>query len=208
MILWTGHALTGYDAIEIQRNSFLPDPFRWAYYGWYFAVGSWMYRGRRNLGRLAAMAPWYLAAAIASFFLRFHLQGRDLAVTVVGWDGLALAGSGALAGWFMLFGGLGLALRVAGRPARPVRYLADSSYWVYLIHMPVVGLAQVGLRWTPWPCGMKFAVVLAVGLGVSLASYEILVRRTWIGRCLNGTRRPGEAPSHVKSREPARLEAA
>ena len=88
---------------------------------------------------------------------------------------------------------IGLALRFLSgfSPAR--RYLADASYWLYLIHMPIVMALQVAVSQLDWPWPVKFAAILAVALPVMLASYQLLVRYTIIGAVLNGRRAPREA---------------
>ena len=66
------------------------------------------------------------------------------------------------------------------------RYLADASYWLYLIHLPIVVALQVAVSHLPWPWPIKFATILVVALPVMVASYHLLVRYTFIGFVLNG----------------------
>jgi peptidoglycan/LPS O-acetylase OafA/YrhL len=40
--------------------------------------------------------------------------------------------------WFFTFGIIGFFLKFFNRPSRISRYLSDGSYWIYLIHMPMV----------------------------------------------------------------------
>jgi peptidoglycan/LPS O-acetylase OafA/YrhL len=68
------------------------------------------------------------------------------------------------------------------------RYLADASYWLYLIHMPIVMALQVALSQLDWPGLIKFAVIIVVAIPPMLASYHLLVRFTFIGAILNGRR--------------------
>jgi hypothetical protein len=69
-----------------------------------------------------------------------------------------------------------------------VRYLSDSSYWLYLAHLPLVVAGQIVLRGVAWPPFAKFVVLTVVSTALLLASYEWCVRRTWIGVLLNGKR--------------------
>ena len=94
----------------------------------------------------------------------------------------------ALAIWTTTFAAIGLALRFMSgfSPAR--RYLADASYWLYLIHMPIVMALQVVVSRLDWPWPIKFATILVVALPVMLASYQLLVRYSFIGIVLNGRR--------------------
>ena len=67
-------------------------------------------------------------------------------------------------------------------------YLADSSYWVYLVHM--LGTIGFGALVYGWPMGAwaKIVVNIALTTAAGLASYQLLVRHTWVGRLLNGPR--------------------
>ena len=101
---------------------------------------------------------------------------------------LAGAVSYALAIWTTTFAAIGLALRFMSGFSPTRRYLADSSYWLYLIHLPIVIALQVAVSPLSWPWPIKFATILVVALPVMLASYHLLVRYTFIGLVLNGRR--------------------
>ena len=90
--------------------------------------------------------------------------------------------------WTMSVGLIGLFHRfLAGhRPA--VSWLADASYWMYLIHVPLVMVAQLLIRQWPLPAEMKFVVILATVTLFLLTSYRWCVRYTAIGSLLNGQR--------------------
>jgi hypothetical protein len=94
----------------------------------------------------------------------------------------------ALAIWTTTFAVIGLALRFMSGFSSARRYLADASYWLYLIHMPIVMALQVAVSSLNWLWPIKFATILVVALAVMLASYQLLVRYTFIGLVLNGRR--------------------
>jgi len=189
LVLWVGHAVNGLDPIMDMRNSFVPNPLRWLHHAWFFAVGSWLYEARGDLVRLIRWYPASLALAALVFTARAALLRADLDVTLSGASAWALVGSAALFGWLALFGLIGLFLRrFNDRPTPAVRYLADSSYWIYLTHFPIVGLVQVVLYPVAWPAWAKFATSLGVTLGFGLLSYQGLVRNSVVGRYLNGIR--------------------
>jgi peptidoglycan/LPS O-acetylase OafA/YrhL len=94
--------------------------------------------------------------------------------------------SASLFGWLTLYGSLGVCAHLARYGGRAIRYLSDSSYWVYLAHFPVVGLVQTDFFLVALPSPIKFLLALAIGLAWSLLTYEACVRRTWIGRWLRG----------------------
>ena len=90
--------------------------------------------------------------------------------------------------WTMSVGLIGLFHRfLAGhRPA--MSWLADASYWMYLIHVPLVMVAQLVVRQWPLLAEVKFVVILATVTLLLLASYRWCVRYTAIGTLLNGPR--------------------
>ena len=105
-------------------------------------------------------------------------------------DPVKLAGAicYALAIWTTSFAVIGLALRFLSGFSATRRYLADASYWLYLIHMPIVMALQVGVSQFDWHWPLKFAGILVVALPVMLASFHLLVRSTFVGVVLNGRR--------------------
>ena len=95
--------------------------------------------------------------------------------------------------WFMSFGTMGLFRRVLKRERSWVRYISDSSYWLYLAHVPLVIGAQAIVAPWPLPSHVKFVLLLSVVTAILLLSYQLFVRYTWIGLVLNGRRmRPGD----------------
>jgi peptidoglycan/LPS O-acetylase OafA/YrhL len=94
----------------------------------------------------------------------------------------------ALAIWTTTFAMIGLALRFLSGFSATRRYLADASYWLYLIHLPIVMALQVAVSQLDWPWPVKFGGILLVALSVMFASYQLLVRYTFIGAVLNGRR--------------------
>jgi peptidoglycan/LPS O-acetylase OafA/YrhL len=103
-------------------------------------------------------------------------------------DRLMSSAAYPLAIWTWSFGLIGLATAVLTKESKTVRYLADSSYWVYLIHLPVAMVFQVLFANVAWPWFAKFPLMLVVALALMLLSYQLLVRNTFIGFVLNGKR--------------------
>lgn len=96
--------------------------------------------------------------------------------------------TGSLIIWLLVFGFMGLAQRYLATENKRIRYVADASYWMYLVHLPIVLWLQVAiLRWQA-PGLIKFAVVMAATTAIALGSYHFLVRYTVIGAVLNGVR--------------------
>jgi peptidoglycan/LPS O-acetylase OafA/YrhL len=90
--------------------------------------------------------------------------------------------------WAMSLGLIGLFARFSSRPSPLVSWLADASYWMYLVHVPLVMAAQLVVRSWALPANLKFLVVMALVTPVLLVSYRYGVRYTAIGSLLNGPR--------------------
>ncbi len=115
--------------------------------------------------------------------------------------GFALAYACAI--WTGTFAAIGAALRFLSDHSPARRYIADSSYWIYIIHLPVVIGLQAAVSQLAWPWGLKFALVLAVGFALMFASYQLFVRYSFIGAILNGRRAPRKGQPAVVQAEAA-----
>ncbi|MEO8003242.1 MAG: acyltransferase family protein, partial [Arenimonas sp.] len=99
--------------------------------------------------------------------------------------------------WALALVGMGLRFLSDANPKR--RYLADSSYWVYIVHLPIVMALQVAASLVNWPWWVEYPLMLALGFALMLGSYELFVRHTFIGACLNGRKIPRVAKNNKPS---------
>ncbi len=137
----------------------------------------------------ALFCEWRIVAALGLFAALLPLIHRHVAAESTGAERLALVSLFLLHAWLMVTGLFGVSLRWFNRrPPQAVKYVAEASFWIYLFHHPVVGLAQVSLAPLAVPVVAKFSVTLLIGLTLPLLTYHALVRRTWIGVVLNGRR--------------------
>lgn len=151
-----------------------------------------------TLAYLAAfLTGWFLHAAPGSLEAiggRWRLQlGLGLGLATAGF---LLAGQPvpqlpcvALASWLLTLALLGCGMRCFSEENPAVRYLADASYWMYLMHLPLLVAIEIPLADLGWPILLKLAINWALTTALLLVSYHWLVRRTWVGAWLNGRRR-------------------
>ncbi len=78
--------------------------------------------------------------------------------------------------------------RVLARSNAWLKFCADSSYWVYLIHLPIILFLQTLLIPVELPALAKLAVVALASWLFCVATYVMFVRYTPIGWMLNGKR--------------------
>lgn len=100
--------------------------------------------------------------------------------------GLALG----VAMWGFIFGFIGLFQALMNHHSPVWRYLADSSYWVYLVHLPLVVTLQIWMFDWGLPAEVKLVLILLIAMPILLISYHLLVRGTFIGWILNGRTKP------------------
>jgi peptidoglycan/LPS O-acetylase OafA/YrhL len=169
-------------------------------FGLAFLVGWLIHREQGCLRTLASDWPVYLAGAVVATVASLAIVGitpRFGPLPLSDFERLSYSGAYTLASWCWSFAAIGLAVRLLAAPNARLRYLADASYWMYLIHLPVVSLLQAWmLRW-PLHWSVKLALILAITGVLLLTSYHYLVRSTFLGKFLNGRKRPRtfEAPS-------------
>jgi peptidoglycan/LPS O-acetylase OafA/YrhL len=170
-------------------NLIVPNVFRVLHYTWFFSVGGWLAQARDPRARFVPWSTLYLVLSFVLFGLMSPLLLRHAAAPLEGWERSVYCGLAALFPWLTVFGGLGVFMRVFDGRGTVMRYLAESSFWVYLIHVPIVALVQALLLPVAWPVGIKFLFAAAVAIALSLLSYEFIVRRSAIGEIVNGFRK-------------------
>jgi len=113
-----------------------------------------------------------------------------------------------VASWSWVLAITGFALQFFSQESRVRRYVADSSYWLYLAHLPIVAAFQVWVGRWPLHWSVKYPLVLGLSLAVLFASYHLLVRPTFIGKVLNGRKYPLRAPRNTARAAVATIAAA
>jgi glucan biosynthesis protein C len=170
--------------VIVPMGSFLPPWTEWLHNGMFFVFGLMLYGRQETLFPLFKRRCWQYALAGLPFFVAtgamMERQAPDAAIAFV-YNALS---------WLWSFAALGLALRFLDLRHRALGYLADSAYWVYLVHFPLTILFGALLFEQPLPAFAKIVLNIATTTLVCLASYQLFVRHTWISVLLNGKRHP------------------
>jgi glucan biosynthesis protein C len=155
---------------------------------------------------------WPLNLALAVAFTAAGLSITGLAPLIKlaphDWTTAAYAICYTMAVWTWTFAVIGLALRYLADHSPVRRYIADASYWLYLIHLPILMVLQIAISQLAWPWWVKFPLILAIAFPLMFASYQLMVRHSFIGAILNGRRAPrpsrSPAPTPAGAQELAR----
>lgn len=183
----------------------LPDGRALAYYAMFFAFGALLWSARNRSGGWLADSlgrgwTWILPASL--------LVVLPTALVTTFQDPTDSRLPAALLQltytWGMVIGLTGACRHFLRAERRGARYLADASYWMYLMHLPLLVVAHRVLRAWDVPAGVKFALLCSTVTVLLLASYELCARHTLIGRVLHGPRPPRVAGSPVSAWTSAR----
>ena len=181
--------------IENPRTSvgLLPLPQVLFYYTIFFGFGALYYDCKDVAGRLGKR--WYLTLPFAVFILfpvgmvLIEDESKLLNDLPGEYHRAAFLIVQVLFAWTVTFGSMGMFRRLLHQERKPLRYISDSSYWLYLAHMPLVLILQFMVRDWPLPALLKFTIVCGTTTISLLISYQLCVRYTWLGNLLNGPRK-------------------
>ncbi|HYF16030.1 MAG TPA: acyltransferase family protein [Phycisphaerales bacterium] len=183
-----------------------PAPHVLLHYAAFFGFGAVTHCARGPSARLGRF--WYAMLPIALVVLPFGLMfGYNAAGAA---DIIAHAGARrwvscllqVLYPWLMTLGLLGLSESMLAKDRPWLRYLSDASYWLYLVHLPLIIVGQALLLRTDLPPLAEFALLTTSTTAALLVTYHVAVRYTPIGALLNGKRaRPPEGSISTPNRE-------
>jgi len=155
------------------------------YYTIFFGFGALCF-GRREFEEKAGRYwPMLFAAALPVLLVGLHFfearerGGNPAAHAITSVCAVVYA-------WLMVFGMIGFFRRFFAKENSRIRYLSDSSYWLYLVHLPLILGLQIWVSNWDIHHFPKFILVCTLTFVVLIASYEYLVRYTFIGTALNG----------------------
>ncbi|WP_323815023.1 acyltransferase family protein [Cellvibrio sp. NN19] len=97
--------------------------------------------------------------------------------------------SHAIMMWSLVALIIGVFKQFFDRPRKVVRYLADSSYWLYLVHLPIVIFLQIAFAELPLHWLTKLMSISLLTIVISIVIYDALIRSTFVGTILNGKRK-------------------
>lgn len=184
-------------------GSFLLHPAEFVHSGMFFTCGIFVYRFQTDLLPRFERNCWrYLAAGLPAFilFLALVKSGDNPEPGKLGMQAaMAYLYNGA--SWLWSFALIGLFLRYLPSQNRLLSYIADSSYWVYLVHM--LGTVGFGVLLYHSPFGAIGRMICNILLTsvFCLLSYHLLVRRSFVGAFLNGHAQKMSVPAHSAVRD-------
>lgn len=194
-----------------------------AIYGAYYLFGCMLFSHRQALETIARNSWFYLLMAIPVFSVMPEPTTRmvnqsSVVLDITNWklSGFSVWSEGVFfAGWFkvvvcylhdlccltLCFAFIGLAHRYLNRESRYTRYLADSSYWAYWVHVFIMFPIAGSLQLLGWPNSLfkAYSAFLVCTLIIYFL-YQRLVRYTVLGDFFMGRRKDPADPSEAEFR--------
>ena len=183
----------------------LPMPHVLGYYAIFFGFGVLYYDSDDQDGRVG---KWWRITLPLTLIIVLPLglltMGGEMKFLNKHWQRLVASLFQVFYAWSVSFALMGIFRSLLSKENPKIRYVSDSSYWLYVTHVPLIIAAQWAVRDWPLPSLFKFVLVSVVVSSFLLATYQFMVRYTWIGRMLNGPRqRPHKAPPPIPNEVPA-----
>lgn len=182
--------------IPTPDKSIYPNASALVAFGMAFGVG-WLLRGAQDLlDAWQRRWPTNLILALICSGACLVLAGPlpDATLNAQSTHDLSYAACYGIASWSWTLALIGISLRFASNYSRRRRYLADASYWMYLMHLPLLMALQVIASRVDWLWAIEYPLLLITCCGILLLSYQLLVRHRWIGAILNGRKSLRAAP--------------
>ena len=172
-------------------ESFIPQLWAFGFHGLFFAWGYLLFSSFKWVDYFRRYWLLLVLASVALFIPLQYLYPRqvDFNYSSPPWPTRMILIIGtAYISVLMSVAGLAFAQKVLDKRNIIMGYLSDSSYWIYIVHLPIVFAIQYCLLDQEGGLLFKYSVSVVLTFVVCLASYFILVRWTPLGWLLNGKR--------------------
>ena len=154
--------------------------------GLYFLFGYRLYKNNLLFDFIKSNWKYYLIGGLTVTIIFFILntQVSNFAKEDVRWiPWVILKITSAV---LLSFSFIGLAEQKFNNLNPMVRFISDSSYWVYLVHLPLVTFITFFMFKITIFSELKFLIAIILTSAICLVTYKYLVRSTIIGILLNG----------------------
>lgn len=176
--------------LVVANGSFIPSVTELVHNGLFYVFGWYLYGHRETLLVLYAKNCWrYSVIGVVFFFLFLGLidsfaKTPDKIPQIALWISFFYN----CVSWLWSFALIGLFIRYLPQQNKFLRYISESSYWVYLVHMIFTVGFGVLLYNMPFNAITKMGLNILATTLVCIVSYHLLVRFTPISTLLNGHR--------------------
>ena len=159
--------------------SFIPDLNTFIFYAFFYFFGWILFKSKSYLSSFMTYDWAFTILGLAVFTVYFLMDTSSLPIQVI----MIIKSINV---WLFIFGFTGLFIRYASNHSSVMRYVSDSSYWVYLLHLPLTAFIPGLISEWSMPAFFKFFIVMSGTALVCFITYHYFVRSTFVGAFLNG----------------------
>lgn len=180
-------------------TSFVPDFGTFLFYFYFYMFGWILFKSKHLLNTFMSYDWAFTLIGILIYTVYFIMDTTTVSIEIK-----TLINATCVS--LFIFGFIGLFLRYFSNHSPRMRYISDSSYWVYLLHLPLTALLPGLIGEWNLPAVVKFLIVVVITTIICFVTYHYFVRSTFIGKFLNGRKysknlsdiRKAEASSKLK----------
>lgn len=170
----------------------LPQLWSFGFFGLFFALGYWMHRTENFIEKFQPYALPLFIASLIVYAVYYYLVPKEITMPPAPVElplKLALKLCEATISVWMTLACLVAGKRYLNSRNRFMRFFSDSSYWIYIIHLPLLLVVQYKLMDQDWGLFAKYSASVGITLLIGAVTYLLFVRWTPIGWMLNGRKR-------------------
>jgi peptidoglycan/LPS O-acetylase OafA/YrhL len=200
----------GWEA-SYQPDTMAPDLWLSFYYFCFLAAG-WLLSTKDGYREAMEKAPGTKllvgAAVVAASYAVWRHNAPDLQSGSRIAHLFVLAGGGA-ATWLIISGLWGLMAKVASSPGPRLRLFSEQSYWMYIVHLPMLVFIESELAKTSLPVVVRWLLAIAITVALCVITYVLFVKDKPLSRVLGEKPRKSAAVmSPASAPSPQNLDAA
>ena len=77
-------------------------------------------------------------------------------------------------------------VRFCSKPSKKLKYISDSAYWIYIIHLPLSFFIPAFFHQSNIHYFVKFLISSLIVSIICFSSYHYFIRNSFLGKFLNG----------------------
>ena len=174
-------------------NSFIPNIDTFIFYLLFYLVGWVLFKSKQLLDSMMKLDWVCTLLGVAVFTIYFFMKDAFNDEVLIILKSITV--------WLLIFGITGLFIRYGSQHSAKMRYISDSSYWVYLVHLSIIGFIPSLIVDWPIHAIFKFIIVMTFTAVISFVSYHYLVRSSFIGKFLNGRKYSRKLSDLIKTED-------
>lgn len=188
-------------------EQFVPQLWSFSFFGVLFLFGYGLFKHETILDLLRPYLPIFIGGSILAYGVFYTLlptgvsmqQAMEHSMQAPGLtiEQTFLALLQAIPAFFMSLFLLIVSKILFNKQSATGRKIANSSYWIYIIHLPLLWFIQFLLLDVDYPLIVEFLMSSVGTILIGYVSYILLVKHTPIGWLLNGKKKPNTEQSNA-----------